>query len=384
MLFLITQNITLAEVGILQTLLFWSSIIFEVPAGFLADRFRRKYSIAFGLILIAAAAFIMPFSNSFELFALAFILHGMGFAFRSGADVALLFDELKSAGGKWSQRFVALSARSRSLTNLALVIAMVSGGFIQGHLGWLFAYSAFGVAMLIAALLTLTINESNHMESSDHPHSLPSFINTFSMLRQFFCTPEGRSVSLFVFGMGFVEATHSPFFIYIQTYFKSAGLSDAHTSLVIGLSLALTSIGYLAVHQLKDVSIDKLIAYTSIILTLLIGLFLLQPPVFVGIILFSVIDMLPSLLFVHSDNYINTQIPTSIRASLLSFHSLVSSIFVSIAFLTTGYMLDRHPPHLVLGSFIILPIMGLIFMELYFRRESRRKSMGDFNVEPIV
>ena len=78
--------------------LFWSHLAFEVPAGVLADRFKRKYSIGAGLFFVALAAFLTPFARSFFQFAVVFVLHGMGFALRSGADRALLYDELKAAG----------------------------------------------------------------------------------------------------------------------------------------------------------------------------------------------------------------------------------------------------------------------------------------------
>lgn len=362
-LFLASRGLSMSAVGVLQTLLFWSHIVFEVPAGFLADRYLRKYSMAAGLFLIAGAAALMPFANRFELFAIVFILHGMGFAFRSGADTALLFDELQAAGSPWSERFVELSSRARSLVNLGLVLAMGVGGFIQDGFGWNVVYWMFSGSMAIAALLTLLIDEKPHFSKTESEVQ----ISVVTHLRTFAGSPVGRSLLFFIFGMGFIEATHAPFFIYIQSYFKEAGLAESQVSVVIALSLAATSLGYLFVEKLGAVPFPRLVKGSALLVAAMIATFLFHPNLVSAIVLFALIDMVPALLFVHSDNFINEQIPSSIRASFLSLHSLVGSIFISFAFLGGGQLLDHWSSGLVLGSMFVLPTIGFLFLSLYFR-----------------
>jgi MFS family permease len=365
--FLMSKGLSLGEVGILQTLLFWSNIVFEVPAGILADRLKRKYSIALGLGIISLVAFLMPHANSFIDYASLFILHGMGFAFRSGADQALLFDELQIEGPEWAEKYLKLSARSKSLVNLALVLAMAAGGFLQG-IGWHAVYTLFGSCMLMAMFFVLAISERPHKALKKEISS--STESGFKTLLNFSRTQEGRMLTLFVLGMGFFEATHAPFFIYSQSYLKQEGLSESLISIVIAASLALTSVGYLFVDKLSTIKFSKLVINKALLLALLISIFLFHPNVIVGILLFAVIDMIPSLLFVHSDNYINEKLPSSIRASLLSCQSLISSVFISIAFLAAGRMLDFFAAWKVLGLLFLLPLCGALLLSVYFKKRA--------------
>ncbi len=364
--YLIAKGFSLTQVGILQTLLFWSNLAFEVPAGLLADKTKRKYSIAIGLIVTAIAACVMMLATNIYIAALSFILFGMGFAFRSGADHALLFDELKTAGGSLSDKFVEFSAKSRSLVNIALVLAMILGGVLQSF-GWNYVYSAFVVSSLLAAICILSIQETSiiktEIETDDNN------VSVFENLKSFLNKKEGRSLLFFIIGMGFLEATHAPFFIYMQAYLKQNGLSESYVSIVIALSLGLTSLGYSFVDKLKHITFPRLVLVCNLFLAFLISLYFLAPPIAVAISLFAVIDMVPSLLFVHSDNYINEQIPSHIRASLLSVHSFVGSVFISFAFLFGGRMLDVFPAHIVLASIGVLPLLGFVFLSIHFRNQ---------------
>src|SRR4051794_15393610 len=107
--------------------------------------------------------------------------------------------------------------------------------------------------------------------------------------------------------MGFIEAMHAPFFIYSQTYFKVTGMTHAKVSLVIGLALGLTWVGYWYVDHLGKMPFTRLVNIGGFLLIAMVGAFWFRPPVAVGIVLFALVDMIPSLIFVHSDTYINNQ-----------------------------------------------------------------------------
>lgn len=369
-LLLLDRGLSMGAVGVLQTLLFVSNLVFEIPAGLFADRLKRKYSISAGYVLAGLSAFMMPYAQKFSLFAVAFILYGMGFALRSGADKALLFDELKAAGPEWAQKYLSLSAWARGLVNIGLVLAMGVGGFMKDGLGWYFVYALYGAAMIAAALFAISIDEGKHEEV--HQERSQGYqdgqVGLIAHIKIFLSSVEGRSLLLFVCGLGFIEAMHAPFFIYFQVYLKDGGLSEGYVSLFISLSLAVTSIGYLMVNKFKDVSFPKLVLGTSALLTVLVSSFLLQPPVWIGVILFALIELIPSLLFVHSDNYINLQLPTAIRASLLSICSLINSIFISLAFLAGGGLMDYFSSANVLGALFVLPLLSGTALYFFFSK----------------
>lgn len=364
-LFLLSRGMTTGQVGILQTALFWSNLLSEIPAGLLADKTRRKYSVSAGLILIALAASLMIFGDSFYAFLAIFILHGMGFALRSGADGALLFDGLKEAGVDWEIQYLSIGARARGVANVSMGAAIALGGFLFG-LGWNFVYMSFAVSMVIGAACTLSVSESHRHGSKESVG--PGLIVS---LKAFFANRRGKALLGFLLGMGFLEASHAPFFIFTQVLFKSYGLSEVWIGVLIASSMGVTAIAYLFAEKLSSIGVRGIVFGGSLLTSLLTFTFFWNPPVAVAIALYIVIDMVPSLIFVHTDNYINHHAPSEIRATVLSVHSFISSIFISAAFLSGGFLMESHSPWLVLASLGILPLAGVIALSFHFRTEER-------------
>ncbi len=93
-LFFTENGLTMQQVFILQT--FFSIAIFalEIPSGYIADSFGRKNSIVLGSIIGLASFIVYALSYSFWPMVLAETLLGIGFAFISGADSALLYESM--------------------------------------------------------------------------------------------------------------------------------------------------------------------------------------------------------------------------------------------------------------------------------------------------
>uniref|UniRef100_UPI003D0DAB19 MFS transporter n=1 Tax=Roseibium sp. TaxID=1936156 RepID=UPI003D0DAB19 len=96
--FYVSHGLTLQQVYTLQALHFLAKLLTEIPAGIFADRVRRRTSLALGALLVAAAYGGIWAGSGFLLFAAMEVLAGAGRAFRSGADSAYIYDELKHRG----------------------------------------------------------------------------------------------------------------------------------------------------------------------------------------------------------------------------------------------------------------------------------------------
>lgn len=363
-LYLVGKGMSISQVGVLQTILFWSNLGTEVPAGIWADKVKRKYSVALGLACIGLAACLMIFSSGMWMFAAAFLLHGVGFAFQSGADNALLFDGLKQAGPPWSNTYVKVLGRSRGLGSLAMGIAMCVGGLLFQNNGDLL-YGIFAGAMLLAAVTVLSLPESrgSRAPAEGSEESQPSVLEN---LRTFFKLKSGRSLLWFILGMGFLEASHAPLFIYGQMLFKEYHVAPVWIAVIMAAAMAVNAAGFVFAERLGRFSVPALVMALSLATSLLTFAYFAHPPLLAAVALFIVIDVLPGILFIHTDGYINDRVPSEIRAAVLSVHSLLSSIAVSVAFLGVGGLLERFPSHLVLGSLGVLPLLGMLALSVYF------------------
>ncbi|MFY9858153.1 MAG: MFS transporter, partial [Exiguobacterium chiriqhucha] len=90
-LFWESRTITIQEVVYLEILYAVLVVMLEVPTGVLADRFEHRRLLQIGTALEWGSFVVLLVSFSFGGFALAIALSGIGAAFRSGAENALLY-----------------------------------------------------------------------------------------------------------------------------------------------------------------------------------------------------------------------------------------------------------------------------------------------------
>jgi MFS family permease len=95
-LYLLQLGITQGQIGILQSFLFFSCVALEIPSGLLADRYGRKHSLILGFLGLFISGIGFLLFSDFIPFALIFCLFGASIAMGSGADRALLYDNLLS------------------------------------------------------------------------------------------------------------------------------------------------------------------------------------------------------------------------------------------------------------------------------------------------
>ncbi len=367
-LYLVSKGMSLTEVGLVQTLLFWSNLVFEVPAGILADRFKRKFSLALGLLISALASYLTAQADGLLQFSWVWVLYGMGYAFRSGANTAYLYDEIKMAGPAWAGRFLQISSWHRALINIGFVLAIAFGGPLQ-LLGWDAVFAAEAVTLGLAALIVLTLEETPHRPASGTDRSHPGVIEAISA---FLSSSRGRALSIFLISIGLIEALTTPVFIYSQTFFKNQGLSEPAVSTTIAWIAGMSGIAALGSNALTRIPFRQLVLGSTLLLAATALLFFLNPGAFAGALLVGVMDIVPVSLFIHTDNYINARIPSEIRASLLSFQSATRSVCISCVYLVGGRMLDQFPTAQVLGSMALLPLMGAGALIYYFRNLEKR------------
>jgi predicted MFS family arabinose efflux permease len=114
------------------------ALLFEVPAGVVADTLSRKWSLVTAHLLVGASMVATGLVTSFPALVLTQMLWGVGWTFASGADVAWFTDELDRP----ERAAVVLAARAR-WEQVGAAAGMV--GF--GGLAWA---AGRGPAMVIA------------------------------------------------------------------------------------------------------------------------------------------------------------------------------------------------------------------------------------------
>src|SRR5947209_7332641 len=96
-IFFLKLGLTLTQVLSLESILLAGSLLFEVPTGILADRIGRKWTLVLSSVARLLSWVPWFLGHSFIYFAVAFFMTGIAAALYSGADQALIYDELKES-----------------------------------------------------------------------------------------------------------------------------------------------------------------------------------------------------------------------------------------------------------------------------------------------
>lgn len=212
--FIQSNGLNLFQLFVLQSAFSITFVALEIPTGYFSDKWGRKKTLLIGSICAAVGALIYALGSSFESFLLAEIVIGVGAAFFSGTDSALLFESLEETGKKkdfkkWSGRTGFASAFSEAIA------ALVGGSLAVISLRFPF-WAWFGVSLLsIPLVLSLS-------EPFRHHRSHPSWKDLWKMLR--FAVHENKALKwLIVFSgvLGFVSLASVWLF---QPYLQLVGL----------------------------------------------------------------------------------------------------------------------------------------------------------------
>jgi hypothetical protein len=130
-----------------------SFIAFEIPTGWLADRFGHVRSLIVGSLAQVAGMLCCWLGDGLTAFVVASVLIALGDAFRSGADQALLYRSCEAAG--CVDAFQAIESRTRAIEQAALVALVLIGGGIV-HV-WGFAAGWAAETVLCGAGLVIAI-----------------------------------------------------------------------------------------------------------------------------------------------------------------------------------------------------------------------------------
>ena len=174
-------GISNAQAGWLMALFFISYTIFQLPAGFLGDRFGPRKVLTWGAVISIAGNLIFSQATSFGILSLGQLVNGLGQSMGWTSSLKLI---------------VSWFPRSRRATAIGLFATCVTGGSSVGiwlsgllgdHLGWRSSFIIPPVLMAMVALLFWLMVKNNPREKG-----LPDFDDEIYLERQIENDPRSR------------------------------------------------------------------------------------------------------------------------------------------------------------------------------------------------
>ncbi len=166
--FVVARGLTVGEVFSVQAVFGIAMVLFEVPTGYLCDRFGRRRVLVIGAGLNAAGLAGFAFAHDFAQFAAIEIVLAAGQSLVSGADIALIYDVLDSASAGRDARRRALShyllAQVLGEAGAALVGGLVAAQVSLDAVAWLTA-----CVSLLPFLIALGLRDLRGAQASVRP-----------------------------------------------------------------------------------------------------------------------------------------------------------------------------------------------------------------------
>ena len=333
-LFLLDHEISMSLIVFAAMFYSLGQFLFEVPTGIFADVFGQRLSLVIGFFIEALGLFlILIFPTPFGL-CLSYLLGGIGGAFLSGTEEAILFENVAQT----KRSYPAVYANYLNSQTIGMVAAtIIGGGFFA-----LFGISASmplifttALALVFCALMATRLREP-HRASADTKKEGSRYIRVlfegFAIIRN-----DKLLKTIMIVSMLIIPGEYFLYSVY-QPIFAESNVSGLWFGLAISVGMLL-NVGLTALlgRLEKHLTLERILG----LVTLLCGVFyfILSVSQTAFLVVCAVIGIL-ALVEVYRpvvSDYVNERIPSERRVTVLSSISFAQRVSSSgLRLLLTG------------------------------------------------
>ncbi len=330
------RGLNLFVIGLLEALLHLVSLLLDIPMGILADKIGWKYSLFLSGIAGAmyCACSLLPYVTlgAFS----AFVFRGVQITLANGSDMALTYETALSSGNV--NHYQSLSGRLYATQILALGLAEGLGGWLAAW-NWAAVYGLFTLANLLSATCSLFLSTPRRKESKASAHTLaaatPSLIDMLMTSARF--ASKNSAYRRWIAFSATLSGCIATFSFYGQSLLHDVGWSTQSVGILMGVECAASAIASVA-----SATITRKLHIPGIVILTASGLALFAwlPP-FCKAFGYLLSQAMGSTAEPLIDKSLNTLLPGSLRATLLSGNSTAFSLFMVAIFPLFGYVSSR-------------------------------------------
>jgi MFS family permease len=333
-------HLSLFEVMLINTFFLIAQALCEVPTGVIADTIGRRTSflLAIAIICVSTIIYVITPLLGWGLigFTVGSALLGLGFTFQTGAVDAWMVDALDAAG--WVGPKDRVFARGQQAGGVAMIVGSLAGG-VLGNINLVIPYLVRAGVLVLAFVLVVALVHDSGFEPR------PLRFSTFGEESRRVLTAGTKygwnspvvrplmfvSAVTGVAGM-FVFYSWQPLileFLGNPNAVWLLGVVQAVASVVMIVGAGLTGVamgkGEKRRHPATVLAIGSLVTAVGVFSIAAVGLFRFTPgvvPAAVAILLWFAWSLMFGLLGPIRASYINDNIPSAQRATVLSLDSL--------------------------------------------------------------
>ncbi|HKT39410.1 MAG TPA: MFS transporter [Ktedonobacterales bacterium] len=355
------------EIGLFETCFHVAKFLAEAPTGVFADLVGRRVSLVISalLVVVAELLFLAPTPT---LIALCFAMQGVAYAFRGGADSALLWTLVERSGDeKRAARYSRLFSRMFVVMLLTQTAGVATGGFLLGYGQALpFIFTSLTSALAIIPLLALPEHRV-HAAQRNRP-----LAHLREGVRAVWRDPALLGLLLLSALTAGVITTIG---YYTQLYYHSIGFSLATIGLLLAIPVVPDALFAAAAPRIMRWLPRRwlLAVFVGAELLGLLGLATRVPALaLVGYL--GLLHVGDSVLYPAISTYLNERSPEAQRATILSLETGLFSAIMIVLFPLFGFGLTRIDfSQAYLWTFVALLLgsVGIVALVWGLRQRSR-------------
>lgn len=349
-------------IGIIESALFFTSMLLEVPTGALADIFGKRKTLIISFFLSGVCNVGIGFSKNFTSLLISVIIGGIAMSLYSGAFEALVYDSLLQ--NKKESLFNKVISKITSYQLITMAICSIIGGFMFSYnnklpfiICGLFSFAASGLSFLFTEPIydTEKFNFKNYLNQN-----IEGFKHLFNK-------------NLFKYVV-FLIIIGSVYVLSDEMLDSFLGFEFGLNSQMLGILFSVISlVGAFFSYLSGKISKGRDLFLLILILTGASALTYLLSPV-AGIVLGSVLLISRSAIMAMHNNYqsslLNQHISSKFRATTLSSFSLIKTLPYAISAPFLGIYMEQITARNFAFYIAIMMIIVVIIQSIFKKKES--------------
>jgi MFS family permease len=168
------RGLSLAQITALDVPFWLIVVLVQIPTGAFADRFGRRSALIVGGLLLSFAYLAFGLAANYVFILAAYALWAVGMAFQSGADMALLYDNLVALDR--IDEYPKAAGRAYGVLAAAAIVALLAGAKLAEATRLDVPVVASAGITLLATGIAATLKEPPHSRN-DRPSLLTTIRN---------------------------------------------------------------------------------------------------------------------------------------------------------------------------------------------------------------
>jgi MFS family permease len=327
--------------------------LFEVPTGIFSDRVGRKKTVVYGAVAGVFALTFYAIGGTYLALLTGAIFEGLGRAFYSGNNDALLYDTLAEMEDR--QSFQHHLGRTSSMYQFALAIAAVLGSLIAS-ISFEIVYWLSVIPMLLALVVSLRLVEPRtHTQTSSNVYAHLS-----TAFQHFQHNARLRTLSIAgVLNFAIGESAW---------LFRSAFVASLWPVWAIGISQLIGNVTaaisfYFAGRLIKRFGEFRLLV-GGMSFSEIVKLFALLVPTVASPALMALNSAFFGVNTVARQSLIQQEFTDDQRATMGSLNSFAGSLVFALFSFLLGALADRIG---VIPALIVAPLLGIVPIVMYWQ-----------------